>query len=147
MPNRIIGRWLGTAGALAVAATVVGCAEPAPPPPTATVPPGATYAPPPTVYAPPPGGYSGTSTPPAAYAPPPGGYSGSSTPPAAAGSRSFVASRLTPLRQGPREGFDIIAVLPPGTRVAPDGYVGGDWWQVHSRYGTGWVYSRDLSAS
>ena len=120
------------AGALALAAAHVACAQPA-----GYAPPGAAFAPPPAAYAPPPAGYSGTSVPPA-------GFTGTAEP---AVPRHFVANRLTPMRTGPREGFDIKAVLPPGTPVTTDGYVGGDWWQVQTRYGTGWVYSRDLSAS
>jgi uncharacterized protein YraI len=120
MQHPIIGRWLGTAAALAVAAACAACAAPAPPP-----------------------AYSGSSTPPAAS--PQSGYGYGSSGPAA--SRHFVVNRLTPLRKGPRNGFAIIAVLPPRTPVTTDGYVGGDWWQVQSKYGTGWVYSRDLSAS
>jgi uncharacterized protein YgiM (DUF1202 family) len=130
MQPKFIARWLGTAGALAVAFPLIASAQTAPPP----------------------GGYSysGTSGRSAGHigtAAQPrdigqdGGY-GSTAPDSA---RSFIADRQTVLRQGPRDGFDIIAVLPAGTRVTTDGYVGGDWWQVQSKYGTGWVYSRDLT--
>src|SRR5579864_2096033 len=110
MHHPIIGGRLAAAAALALVAALAACAEPAPPPAAG--------------YAPPPGGYSGTSSPPAARLQ--SGYGSSE----AAAPRHFVASRLTPLRTGPREAFDIRAVLPPGTPVTTDGFVGGDWWQV-----------------
>jgi hypothetical protein len=128
MQYPIIGRRLGAVGALTLAAALLAACAEAPPPPAA--------------YAPP-AGYSGSSTPPAASLTGGAGY-GSSEP---AAPRRFVVNAKTPLRQGPRNGFPIIAVLPAGTPVATDGYVGGDWWQVQTRFGTGWVYSRDLSAS
>jgi hypothetical protein len=128
MPYSIIGRHLRISGALAVAALLAACAEA--PPPSAD-------------YAPPPGGFSGSSTPPAESLTGGAGY-GSSEP---AAPSHYVTNRETPMRQGPRNGFDIVAVLPAGTPVATDGYVGGDWWQVQTKYGTGWVYSRDLSGS
>jgi hypothetical protein len=130
MQHPIIRRWLAPAGVAVLAAGLAACAANPPP---------AAYS-----YAPPPGGFSGSSTPPAA-ANLNGGYGYGSSEPAAP--RHFVTSRATPMRDGPRNGFDIRAVLPAGTAVSTDGYVSGDWWQVQSRYGTGWVYSRDLSAS
>ena len=130
-------RILTTAGALALAAALAACAA-NPPPPEAYSP-----APPANYFTPPPGGFSGSSTLPAAQAR--GGYGYGSSEPEAP--RHFVTNRQTPMRVGPRNSFDARAELPAGTPVNPDGYVSGDWWQIDSKFGFGWVYSRNLSVS
>ncbi len=45
------------------------------------------------------------------------------------------------LRQQPGTDAALRATLPIASRVWPTGLRQGDWWQVRSEYGTGWVSS------
>ena len=116
MSINIVRGLLGAASALALAATVAGCVAPAPAaPPYAQV--GLPYYPP-------------------AYGIPPG------TAPLPAG---LVTTAPLHLRAGPSARAPIVATLPPGVRVQPLAGRAGNWQEVQTGYGTGWVYGRYLA--
>ena len=50
------------------------------------------------------------------------------------------------MRAAPNDSAAVIAVLPQGTPAQPDGNVSGNWVEVRSDLGTGWVYSQYLTS-
>ena len=50
------------------------------------------------------------------------------------------------MRAAPNDAAAVIAVLPQGTPAQPDGNVSGNWVEVRSDLGTGWVYRRYLTS-
>jgi Bacterial SH3 domain len=106
---------IGAAGALVLAAALAGCVAPAP--------------------AAPPYAAAGMPYYPPAYGIPPG---------------SPMAGRLVTtaplhLRAGPSARARILATLPPGMPVLPLPGRAGNWLEVQTGYGAGWVYARYLA--
>jgi uncharacterized protein YraI len=50
------------------------------------------------------------------------------------------------MRAAPNDAAAVIAVLPQGTPAQPDGNVSGNWVEVRSDLGTGWVYRQYLTS-
>ena len=48
------------------------------------------------------------------------------------------------MRTGPGSSYGVLTVLPSGTPVTPTGAIDGDWWEVNSDLGAGWVSSKYL---
>lgn len=105
----------GAAGALLLAAAVAGCVAPVPAAPPYEV--AAPYYPP--TYGMPPG------------TPMPGG--------------GLVTTAPLHLRAGPSARARILATLPPGMPVLPLPRRAGNWLEVQTGYGAGWVYTRYLA--
>ena len=66
------------------------------------------------------------------------------TNPSAPAAHYAVTSPLR-LRTGPGVNNTIIATLPAGSQVQATGSQQGDWWEVQTPQGTGWVGSRYLA--
>jgi hypothetical protein len=58
----------------------------------------------------------------------------------------FVTTQQVDLRSS-EEGEGVVAVLPRGTPVVPDGRVGGECecWEVSTAQGSGWLYTRFIA--
>jgi uncharacterized protein YgiM (DUF1202 family) len=116
-------RWLlGGVAAMGLVVAVTGCAR-------------NTQQQPANAYPPPP---AATTTPAPSY--------GSTQPPANQATANYsVTAGALHLRSGPGVNNMVIGTLPAGTQVQATGSQQGDWWEVQTPDGTGWVSSRYLS--
>ncbi len=63
---------------------------------------------------------------------------------AAGGPAPYQTTTNLRMRAGPSTGDSILTVLPNGAPVTPTGAIQGDWWEVQTDQGTGWVSSKYL---